>query len=227
MNIPKVWQVYTLILQILFCVLYPSFYTPALGQANSTGIFDNHADIGGPKNAGDALYDEASQTYTIQGAGYNIWFERDEFHYLYKKLSGDFILTANFSLEGEGVDPHRKVGWMVRESLDDHAAHISAVAHGDGLTVLQWRVSKGAPMRDPEDEIFASKKGYSILELERSGNTITMRAALEGEPLETIGSHEVENMPNKMFAGLFICSHNPDFVEEAKVWNVHIQEHPK
>ena len=64
----------------------------------------------------------------------------------YSKLSGDFILTANFELLGEGVDPHRKVGWMIRESLDDDAAHVSATLHGDGLTVLQWRELKGAHM---------------------------------------------------------------------------------
>ena len=104
------------------------------------GIFDDHADVGKPKLAGSAVYDEVNQVYTLKGAGYNIWFERDEFHYAYKKIKGDFIVTANYAFVGKGVDPHRKIGWMIRESLDDNASHISAVAHGDGLTVLQWRL---------------------------------------------------------------------------------------
>ena len=95
------------------------------------------------------VYDEGSQTYSIKGGGYNIWFERDEFQYAYKKIKGDFILTANFAFVGKGTDPHRKIGWMVRETLDDNSPHASAVVHGDGLTVLQWRMLKGAFMRDP------------------------------------------------------------------------------
>src|ERR1700712_969920 len=136
-------------------------------QNNPVGIFDNHIDIGHPKNAGSTVYNAATQDYTLTGAGYNIWFERDELHYTYKKISGDFILTANFAFNGKGNSNHRKIGWMVRQSLDDNSSHMSAVAHGDGLTVLQWRVLKGAFMRDPQDEIFSSKKHYQILQLER------------------------------------------------------------
>ena len=148
-----------------------------------TGIFKSGRDIGSPKMAGDASYDEISQSYTLSGSGYNIWFERDEFNYLFNKLKGDFILTANFAFEGTGTDPHRKVGWMIRASEDDNAVHASAVLHGDGLTVLQWRVLRGAFMRDPEDEIFAPKPNYSIIQLERAGKTVIFRAAHPGEPL--------------------------------------------
>ena len=59
---------------------------------------------------------------------------------------------------GEGKDPHRKIGWMIRESDKEDAAHMTATVHGDGLTVLQWRRLRGAYMRDPQDEIFNLKK---------------------------------------------------------------------
>lgn len=188
------------------------------------GIFESSADVGNPKMAGASSYDAATQTYTLKGAGYNIWFERDEFHYLYNKIEGDFILTANFELIGEGVDLHRKVGWMVRESTDEKASHASAVLHGDGLTVLQWRVLRGAYMRDPEDEIFPKKGGYQILQLERAGNTIIMRAAHPGEPLQVIGSRVMDNFKSEVLAGLYVCSHNPAVVESARVWNVRIDK---
>lgn len=195
----------------------------AYAQSN-IGIFDNSTDIGQPDLAGAAEYDEATQTYTLQGSGYNIWFERDEFHYLHKKLNGDFILTANFEFSGDGVDPHRKVGWMLRESLAEDAAHISAVKHGDGLTALQRRVLNGAYMRDPQDEIHAPKSSYQILQLERKGEQVTMRAANTGEPLQEIGSYHMEGMPGEIYAGLFISSHNENVKEEAKVWNVRVTQ---
>ncbi len=196
----------------------------AMAQNPSTGIFMNDSDIGNPKNHGSSAYNATDQAYTLSGAGYNIWFERDEFHYLFNKIKGDFILTANFSFEGKGKEAHRKTGWMVRWSADEKSPHISAVLHGDGLTVMQWRNSEGAAMRDPQDEIFAKDSSYNVIQLERSGNKITMRAAHTGKPFDVIGTHEMENMPGEVFAGLFICSHNPDVTEEATVWNVRIDQ---
>ena len=67
---------------------------------NPVGIFSDHGDVGNPKNKGGATYNEQTQTYSIKGAGYNIWFERDEFHFAHQKLKGDFILTANFGFNG-------------------------------------------------------------------------------------------------------------------------------
>lgn len=196
--------------------------TSTVAGIDPVGVFDDHADVGSPKQAGSVVYDTQSQTYLLKGAGYNIWFERDEFHYAYKKIKGDFILTANFAFEGKGADPHRKIGWMVRETLEENSSHISAVAHGDGLTVLQWRPLKGAFMRDPQDEIFAPKPGYQILQLERQGKKIIFSAAQVGEPLQVIGIQRMPDMPDEVLAGLFITSHNPDVVEQARVWNVRI-----
>ncbi len=52
---------------------------------NPIGQFQDHLDIGNPKKTGAVQYDEATQTYTLKGGGYNVWFGRDEFHYAYKK----------------------------------------------------------------------------------------------------------------------------------------------
>jgi len=188
------------------------------------GVFDDHADIGRPALAGSAVYDTATQIYTLTGSGANIWFNGDEFQYVFRKIRGNFILTANFAFSGEGGNPHRKIGWMVRESLDSSAAHISAVKHGDGLTVLQWRGLKGAYMRDPEDELFFPKQAPDIIQLERTDHRIIMRAAHRGEPLQEVGAHEMPDMKDSVLVGLFICAHDPAVTEKARVWNVRIDQ---
>ncbi len=188
------------------------------------GVFQKSEDIGHPKLAGSSAFDAKTNEYRLKGSGYNIWFQRDEFQYLFKKLSGDFTVRADFEFVGAGTDPHRKVGWMVRESLDDNASHLSAVDHGDGLTVLQWRVTKGMAMRDPEDEIFSKEKNIQTIEVERKGNEYTMRVAKKGEALQTVGSHTMDNLPKQVMVGLYICSHNPAVVEEAIVRNVQISQ---
>ncbi len=210
--------------KILGLLTVSFLFTAAWSQNKMIGIFRNNHDIGNPKNAGIAVYNEADQSYILKGSGYNIWFERDEFQFLYKPIKGDFILTANFRFEGKGTEEHRKAGWMLRATTDDNSAHISAVMHGDGLTVMQWRDFKGALMKDPEDEIFARDSGYAVIQMERSGKIIFMRAAKDGNPFENIGSYEMANLPDEILAGLFICSHNPEITETAKVWNVRIDK---
>jgi TolB protein len=195
----------------------------SLAQSNAVGIFQYHSDIGNPKIKGAADFDSSKQTYLLKGGGYNIWFSRDEFHYAYNKLRGDFIVTADVKLQGEGKDPHRKIGWMVRASEQDSAAQICAVLHGDGLVVLQWRRFAGASMRDPEDEIFSTRKNVQTIQLERSGKTFIMRIANPGEALQEVGRTDAVSMPDEALAGLFICSHNPDVEEQGMAWNVQIK----
>ncbi|HTE27468.1 TolB family protein [Flavitalea sp.] len=193
---------------------------------NPVGVFDNHADIGHPKKTGSAQYDQATQTYDIKGGGSNIWFNRDEFHFLYKKIKGDFILTADFEFTGDTSNSvgHRKIGWMVRESTDEGAASMNAVIHIDGHFALQWRTYRGMFMRDPEDEFYYTKKGGQTIQLERIGNTMSMYVAHWGEPLQFVGSHEMKEMRDSVLAGLFICSHDSNKVVDAKVWNVRIDK---
>ena len=196
----------------------------SMAQINPVGIFKNEADIGNPKIKGATVFNAYTQTYSIRGGGYNIWFNRDEFHYLYNKIKGDFILTANVKMVGVGKDPHRKIGWMIRESEQDDAADITATLHGDGLTVLQWRNLRGAYMRDPQDEIFDLKKNVEVIQVERSGKKIIMRAANIGEPLQLVGMQEMKDLPDEILAGLFVCSHNADAQEEGIAWNVRIDK---
>lgn len=198
-----------------------SCYTSAMAQ--DVGIFKSHNDIGNPKIKGSAIYNQGDQSYTLKAGGYNVWFGRDEFHYVYNKIKGDFILTANVKLIGKGTDPHRKIGWMVRAGNQEDAAHMSAVVHGDGMTVLQWRRLRGAYMRDPQDELFSKKGNVEIIQLERSGKTFIMRIANPGEPLQEVGRTDEIDMPDDALAGLFMCSHNADVLEEGLAWNVRVE----
>lgn len=195
----------------------------SISQNNPIGDFEFNKDIGNPKLKGSAEYDKATQTYTIKGAGYNIWGQRDEHRYLYNKIKGDFIVTANFRFEGYN-EAHRKIGWMTRATEEDNAVMVGGFIHGDGLTAGQWRERKGADMQNPEDDIWAPKRFYEIIQLERKGNTFIVRAAHAGEPLQQISSKELPFMPEEAFTGIVIGSHDVDTIETAKVWNVRIDQ---
>jgi TolB protein len=190
------------------------------------GIFENHMDIGNPKLAGSATYDEGTQTYNIKGGGSNIWFNHDEFHFVYKKIKGDFVLTADFAFTGDtvGAVGHRKIGWMIRESIEDNAASANSCIHIDGLVVLQWRPYKGMFMRDPEEERFYAKQCGQTIQLERIGKTITMRIAHPGEPFQFVGSCETDALNGEVLAGIYVLAHDSNAIASAKVWNVRIDK---
>ena len=211
-------------MKFLYFILLITSGNSAFAQTDAIGIFDHHEDIGRPKNAGSAQYDKVTHTYTLTGSGYNIWFNRDEFQYVYKKIKGDFTVTANFEFFGEKGNDHRKIGWMIRESTDDKSIALNAVEHGDGLTAMQWRSLTGENMKDPEGEIFFPDKKFEVIQLQRIGKRLIMRVGHVGEPLKTVGSHEMNNMPDDALLGLFICSHDPEVVEKARVWDVHIDQ---
>src|SRR5512136_568312 len=148
---------------------------------DAVGVFDEHGDIGAVKIPGSAVYDPATQEYTVQSSGANMWFGTDEFHFAWKKLAGDFILQSRVEFLGKGVDPHRKVGLMVRSALDPSSTHVNVCRHGDGLTSLQFRRAKGADT----EEIRSELNGPDMLQLERKGDTYTMSVARFGDLYST------------------------------------------
>ena len=208
-------------LQLLTVFLFIGLIAVSQKSANP---LTNHIDIGNPKLKGETVFNPTDQSYKLKGGGYNIWNNRDEFHYAYTMLKGDFMLTANVKLSGIGKDGHRKIGWMVRASQQDDAAHISATLHGDGTNELQWRPLRGAWMLPNQHEIKGVKKNIQIIQLERLGKTFNMRIANPGEPLQEIGRTDAVQIPDSAMAGIFICSHNADQIEEAIAWNVRIEK---
>ena len=186
--------------------------------SQKTGIFDGHGDVGKGVKPGFATYIPASQQYVVGGAGYNVWLDHDEFHFVWKKMKGNFILTTRAGFASwKGVEEHRKVGWMVRKSLDGNSAHVNVVEHGDGLTSLQFRRTAGAPT----EEVKAKMTHANILEIERNGNKYIMRVAKLGDPYIT---EEVSNIDlgDEVYVGLFVGSHNADVVETGVFSDVRI-----
>src|SRR4029453_10734141 len=161
----------TLIVLLLTAALTPS---QVGSDAAKFGDFDGHDDGGSPKIAGSAAYNPVSQEYSIAAAGTNMWAQRDEFHFVWKRMTGDFMLQARVQMLGTGVEAHRKVGLIARASQDADAPYVDAIVHGDGLTSLHFRPTKGAATEERQSTI----KGADIIQLERRGKTYIMSAAI-------------------------------------------------
>lgn len=191
----------------LSLTLFPAiiiYCQSASGQpTNSLGIFSGQIDIGRNTKPGSTKYLSQTGQYVITGSGENIWGAHDSFHYVYKKMKGDFILYTRISFATKDKEPHQKIGWMIRSSLRDNAPHVSIAAHADGLTSMQFRKTTGANT----EEIQVPVTHADILELERNGDTFTMRIANYGDTFVTRRVINID-MKDEIYIGLFVCAHN-------------------
>ncbi len=186
-------------------------------SAQAGGLFTSAVDIGAVSAAGTVDYDAVLQSYVVSGSGSNMWFGEDEFYFVFRKLSGDFILSANAALLGDGVDPHRKTGWMVRAGLEPDAPYVDVAVHGDGLTALQFRPTAGADTAERRSPVVAP----DVLQLAREGDRFVMSVAKAGELLTDTVLDDL-SLPDEVYAGFFICAHNALAVERATYSNVRI-----
>jgi hypothetical protein len=187
------------------------------GDGLRVGEFEQHADIGSPRIAGTSSYNPISQEYHLAAGGVNMWERRDEFQFAWRKMTGDFIVQARVQFVGEGVDPHRKAGLMIRRSGDDDSPYVDAMIHGDGLTSLQFRRTKGALTEQRQSPI----KGADVIQLERRGNSYILSAAKFGERFTVTDVADIE-LGDETLVGLALCSHNPDVTERARFSSVRI-----
>jgi len=205
--------------QILPSVIFimSSIIIPLFAQPVQLGIFEGQTDVGNMDKPGSVSYDAEQQVYNIEGSGTNMWLDRDEFHFVWKRIRGNFILNTEAQFIGAGVEQHRKMGWIVRSGLDPQSRHINTAVHGDGLTSLQFRKTTAGIT----EEIRFTLTGADIIQLEKRGNTFIMSAARRGE---LFVSEQVADMDlsEEVYVGLYVCSHNKEVIENAVFRNVRI-----
>ena len=187
--------------------------------SNAIGTFDGQSDVGRARH-GAVSYDARTQSYAIAGSGQNMWNDRDDFHFVWKRLNGNFIVSARARFTSKGVEAHRKIGWTIRPSLGTNAPHVTAALHGDGLISLQFRRTAGGITEE-------MKSGDSlpnadvVIQLERRDNAFIMSVARFGDTLSTETLTDV-SLPDTVYVGLFVCAHNDTVVERAAFSNVRI-----
>src|SRR4030081_2088266 len=129
--------------RVLTFAITLAFMSDVLVAQNPVGIFDAQTDVGKVRNPGSTSYDPQLQAYVVTGSGQNMWGDHGDFHFVWKRLTGNFILSTRARFIGAGVEAHRKIGWTIRPSLGTNSPHVTAAVHGDGLTSLQFRRTTG------------------------------------------------------------------------------------
>ncbi len=206
-------------------LLHFSFLFVIAGAADlvaETGVFEANGDVGVTPKGGRAEFDTASSEYRVTGGGENMWRDTDAFHFVWKRLSGDVVLTADVKFPAAGVAGHRKAAVMVRQSLEPGSAYADIAVHGDGLTSLQYRPQAGGQTL----EMRSTLKGPSRIRIERIGDQFMMTAGNPGEPGQVIGPAGVV-LRDPVYVGLAVCSHDANVLETAVFSNVKIENQPR
>jgi hypothetical protein len=196
------------------------------------GIFDGQSDVGSALVPGSASYDAATGEYTIHSAGYNIWYTRDEFRYLWKKMSGDVSLATDIAFPDPKGYGDRKAVLVIRQSLDDDAKEAVVALHGLGMIHLAQRPEKDARMKDMEYRIGgrglpggASPDSLvpvmaQRIGIEKRGDAFALWVSLEGEPMHPFGPPIQLHLDPPFYVGIGFCSHLPVTVDSAVLSNV-------
>lgn len=207
--------------------LAPSMPTPSL-----TGL-----DIGSPRLPGATKSWPAG--LEIVAGGEDIWGTRDEFHFAYIKVTGNFELSVRLDSLAM-ADVYTKAGVMLRASLAEGAEHVMLLAFGDnqprnknnGGLEFQSRLTANGPCHGiyppqplPPQPDFPASYPNVWLKLIRTGDTFTSQSSRDGQQWKTFSVHQ-QPLPAAAYLGLAATSHNVNQTIKAVFTQLNLSQQP-
>lgn len=191
-------------------------------ERSPIGIFDDQGDIGVTLHPGGSHFDKATAAYNVIGSGANMWFGEDDFHYVWKRASGDVAISADISFVGTKGDNHRKAVLMIRQSLDADSAAVDVARHGDGLTSLQFRDVTGSNDHEVQSNISAPERVW----LEKRGDRFYAFVSGKDGQLEPAGASTQQAFHDPFYIGIGVSAHDKDDIQTAVFSNVKVEQLP-
>jgi outer membrane protein assembly factor BamB len=163
----------------------------------------NCGDVGNPVLVGDQSLSLA--TWTLKGAGKDIWRAVDQFHFVWQQLPGNSTVSARLDTQAK-TDPLAKAGIMLRTNTSADSPYYAVfVTPNAGLTV-QYRTIQGL-----NAQIITQNKAFTVptyLRVARWNNIFTTYVSPDGvawTPLN--GSSATMNINGAMLGGVVVTSH--------------------
>jgi len=167
--------------------------------------------------------EESDGTWAISADGVDIWGNSDQFHYVYRELTGDAVIEARVVDNGEGSNAWAKGGVMIRQSLDADSINVSGFitgGDGDGGT-FQWRSVQGDSSSSNRTLTGIAPPYY--VRLVRVGNTFTVFMSADGVDWAQQGAPPaIIEMTDPVLIGLAVTSHQDGEVRTFTFDNVRV-----
>jgi RHS repeat-associated protein len=195
----------------------------------STAVFDNvsitpttsstlpsgwsSGDVGNPGVTGSASH--SSGTYTLTGAGYDVWGADDQFQYAYKTLSGNGEIVARVTSQTD-TNEWAKAGIVIKASPSEGTNYASVYTSPDHGIRMNWNYDQ-----DVDGGSYSFPNTW--LKLVRNGNTITTYKSSNGTSWTQVGTASV-TLPSTAVIGLYVSSVNDSTASTATFDNVTITQ---
>jgi alpha-tubulin suppressor-like RCC1 family protein/regulation of enolase protein 1 (concanavalin A-like superfamily) len=153
--------------------------------------------------AGASSYNAANDTFTVKGAGADIWGTADQFEFVYQAISGNCELVARV-VTLQNTNGWAKAGVMIREDLTAGGKNALVAATVSNGVTYQWRYTTGAGSGSATG---GSGVAPVWVKLKRLGDQVTYYRSADGQTWSQIGSQNIA-MNSTVYAGLAVTSHN-------------------
>jgi len=178
--------------------------------------------VGDDLPLGSNSYDAATDTWTVQGDGHDIWDSADDFRYVYRYLTGDGSLSARVVSMTSGSSTWAKAGVMMRETLAGESRHaMQVVTAGDGNGAsFQQRQATGGGGTNTDAGSTITKPYY--VKIERIGDGFNGYLSPDGVTWTQQGSTVTMPLRDKTgtiagcYIGLCVTSHTTGELVTAK-----------
>jgi hypothetical protein len=168
-------------------------------------------------SVGSFSYNQPTDVYTITGGGVDIWDEADQFHFVYKRLSGVGTIVAKVLSVGN-THAWAKAGVMIRESLDANSVHATAVITPSSGVSFQRRITTASSSADTTQTGVQAPQWVKV-ERTLAGDFIVSYSA-DASSWTQLGSAVNINMQTDVYIGLAVTSHEPTAACVAEFSNV-------
>ena len=170
-------------------------------------------DLGAPARAGAASV--SGGTFTVTGAGSDIWGDADQFQFVNQPLTGDVEVIARVA-SLQYPDSWSKAGVMIRETLTAESRHASVFATGTEGWAFQRRIATGGGSYHLAGPTGAPPGWVRLV---REGNLFSAYRSTDGTSWTLVGTDTIE-MAATVYVGLAVTSHNPSATATATFTNV-------
>ena len=171
-------------------------------------------DIGAIGKSGSATFDAATGTFSVTGAGADIWGTSDAFHFVYRRLTGDGDVVAQVRTL-ERTDSGAKAGVMIRQTLDPGSAHAFALVSKKGVAFQRRTRTAGTTVQGTGPVVSAPY----WLKLQRRGPAIIAWGSSDGHAWKLIGASAILTSGD-VYVGLAVTSHTTAATATATFTNV-------
>ncbi len=194
------------VLMYAVCLLaVMSITTPLFGQLPAGWT---SAGIGDPTVAGSAQYDASRQTWMVRGEGTGIRSTTDQFHFVYKTLSGDGELVARVVSIDPALADWSMAGVMIRVLLTPGSPYLfmgaSANTEGGSHAISFW----GRQGFDEAAQEVSSGAAFAPVwvKVNRTGDTFSAFSSPDNKNWTMQYSLSVPGIPKSVYVGYVVAS---------------------